>query len=320
MFMACSFVVVGLAMLIGGAEYLVRGSVAIASKLKVPTLMIGLTIVALGTSIPEFMVSVQSALQGNAGISVGNIIGSNIANILLVLAASALINPISCKAKVFYRDFSFLGITTLIFAFFCTRGELVRWNGWVLLLFLFWFMFYSFYNSRHDPRSGDKIPSQLTGKSWKNILLVTIAGLIAVAYGTDFFVDGTVEIAKIMGVSEAVIGVTIVAVGTSLPELATSCVAAYRRQNGIALGNVVGSNIWNILFIMGTTVAITDVNVSTQFVIFDVWVMLFASFMLLPIMMFKHRITRLEGFFMLTCYGLYIYALTLISTGNWVIS
>lgn len=320
MFMSCALVLVGLVLLVGGAEYLVRGAVAIASRLKVPTLMIGLTIVALGTSIPEFMVSVQAALQGNEGISVGNVIGSNIANILLVLAASALINPISCKAKTFYRDFSFLSITTLLFAFFCARGELVRWNGWVLLLFLFWFMFFSLYNSRHDPRSGDRIPKQLMGKSWANILLATIGGLVAVAYGTDFLVDGAVEIAKLMGVSEAVIGVTIVAVGTSIPELATSCVAAYRHQNGIALGNVIGSNIWNVLFIMGTTVAITDVEVSSQFVILDIWVMLFATFMLLPIMMFKHKITRMEAFFMLCCYGLYLYALTLISVGEWVVS
>ena len=320
MFMSGVLVLVGRVLLVGGAEYLVRGAVAIAGKLKVPTLMIGLTIVAFGTTIPEFTVSVQSALHGNEGISLGNIIGSNIANILLVLAISALIYPISYKAKMFYRDFSFLSITTLLFAFFCARGELVRWNGWVMLLFLFWFVFFSLYNSRHDPRSGDKIPKKFVGKSWANILLVTIGGFVAVAYGTDFLVDGAVEIAKFMGVPEAVIGVTIVAVGTSLPELATACVAAYRHQNGIALGNVMGSNILNVLFIMGTTVAMTNVKVASQFIFLDIWVMLFATFMLLPIMMFKHKITRMEAFFMLCCYGLYLYALTLISLGDWIVS
>ena len=171
MLMSSILVLVGLVLLVGGAEYLVRGAVAIAGKLKVPTLMIGLTIVAFGTTIPEFTVSVQTALHGNEGISLGNIIGSNIANILLVLAISALIYPISYKAKIFYRDFSFLSITTLLFAFFCARGELVHWNGWVMLLFLFWFVFFSLYNSRHDPRSGDKIPKKFVGKSWVNTCL-----------------------------------------------------------------------------------------------------------------------------------------------------
>ena len=317
MFMACFFTLIGFLLLVGGAECLVLGSVAAASRLKIPTLIVGLTVVALGTTLPEFMVSVKSTMNGNAGMALGNIICSNIANILLVLAVSALINPIKCKPKVFYRDFSFLAVTTLFFAFFSTRGILPRWNGWVLLLFLFWFIFYNLYNAHHDSHKGDKIPKQFVGKNWWVILLALIVGVVAVAFGTDFLLQGAVAIAKGVGVSEEIIGVTILAVATSIPELATSCVAAYRKQNDIALGNVIGANIWNIVFIVGTIVSMGTVDVSAQFVVFDIWVMLFASFMLLPIMMFKNKIIRWEALFMLGCYMAYLYGLYLISIGEW---
>lgn len=319
MAMSFSLIVLGLALLMAGAEYTVHGAAAIAGRLHIPSLIIGLTIVALGTSVPECVVSIKSALSGNAGISVGNVIGSNIANVLLVLGASALIYPVSCDGKAFYRDFSFLFVVTLVFAFFVVNGKFINWNGWVLLGLLALFLLYNYFGAQEDENPEDKIPSQLADRGWGVILAAFAGGLAAIAYGADFLVDGAVDLARIFGISEEVIGVTIVAVGTSMPEMATSCVAAFRRQNGIALGNVVGSNIWNIVFVMGATSVITDVKVADQFILFDVWVMMFASFMLLPIMMFKNKITRGEGLFMLLCFIAYIYAQVLISRGEWVL-
>lgn len=319
MLVSSLLVILGFVMLMGGAEYTVRGAVAIANRLHIPSLIIGLTIVALGTSVPEFVVSIKSALTGNAGISVGNVIGSNIANVLLVLGASAVICPISCDGKAFYRDFSFLFVVTLVFAFFVIRGEFINWNGWVLLALLVMFLIYNYLGAQKDENAEDEVPSQLVNSSWWIILIALSGGLFAIAYGAEFLVSGAVELARVFGVSEEIIGVTIVAVGTSAPELATSCVAAFRRQNGIALGNVVGSNIWNIVFVMGATSAITDVKVADQFILFDVWVMMFASFMLLPIMMFKNKITRMEGLFMLICFIVYMYAQILINNGELIL-
>lgn len=311
-------IMVGFILLMGGAEYAVRGAAAIASRLHIPTLIIGLTIVALGTSIPEFVVSIKSALNGNAGISVGNVIGSNIVNVLLVLGASAMIYPISCDGKAFYRDFSFLFIVTLVFAFFVVNGKFINWNGSVLLGFLAVFLIYNFLGAQKDENPADDVPTQLADSRWWVILSVLAAGLTAIAYGAEFLMDGAVDVARIMGVPEEIIGVTVIAVGTSMPEMATSCVAAFRRQNGIALGNVIGSNIWNIVFVMGATSVITDVKVADQFILFDVWVMMFATFMLLPIMMFKNKISRFEGLLMFLCFIAYMYSQILISRGELV--
>ena len=148
-------------------------------------------------------------------------------------------------------------------------------------------------------------------------MLATVGGIAGVAFGADFFLDGIVTVAKGLGVSEEVISVTIIAVGTAIPELATSCVAAYRKQNDIALGNIIGANIWNIVLIVGSIATMGKIEVSAQYVVYDIWVMLFASFMLLPIMMFKHKIVRTEALFMLGCYAAYLYGLYLISTGEW---
>lgn len=319
MFEAILFIVSGFVLLMVGAEYAVRGAVAIANRLHIPSLIIGLTIVAFGTSVPEFVVSIKSALAGNPGIAVGNVIGSNIANVLLVLGASAVIYPISCDGKAFYRDFSFLFVVTLVFAFFVVNGRLIHWNGWVLLAFLGAFLVYNYMGTQKNEEAEDDIPSQLVNSGWWVIGGAFVGGLVAITYGSDFLVDGAVNLARAFGVSEEIIGLTIIAVGTSMPEMATSCVAAFRHQNGIALGNVVGSNIWNIVFVMGATSSITDVKVADQFVLFDIWMMMFASFMLLPIMMFKNKINRGEGIFMLLCFAAYIYAQLLISKGELVL-
>lgn len=312
---AILFIILGFVLLMGGAEYAVRSAVAIANRLHIPSLIIGLTIVALGTSIPEFVVSIKSALAGNAGIAVGNVIGSNIANVLLVLGASALIYPVSVDQKAFYRDFVFLFLATVMFAFFVMTGKFVSWNGFVLLIMIVPFILYNYWGIKKG-KNQEEIPSQLVDSSWPAILAALGGGLFAIAYGADFLVGGAVDLARIFGVSEEIIGVTIIAAGTSMPEMATSCVAAFRHQNGIALGNVVGSNIWNILFVMGLTAAMTDVDVAKQFMAFDIWVMVITSFMLLPMMLFKNRITRIEGLVMFIGFVFYIIAQLMIVQGK----
>ena len=310
------YIIVGFVMLMIGAEYAVRGAVAIAERLRIPSLIIGLTIVALGTSVPEFVVSIKSALTGNAGISVGNVIGSNIANVLLVLGASALIHPVRVNLKSFYRDFAFLFLATMMFAFFILNGKIVGWNGIALLALIIPFILYNYREIKNGTGQEEEIPSQLVNSRWWIILLALGGGLSAIAYGSVFLFGGAGDLASVFGVSEEIIGVTIIAVGTSMPEMATSCVAAFRHQNGIALGNVVGSNIWNIIFVMGATAAITDINVSKQFMVFDVWVMTVTSLMLLPMLLFKNKITRLEGAFMVTGFVFYILAQLMIVQGR----
>lgn len=315
MFTSLLFILGGFVLLIGGAELLVRGAVAIAEKLHIPSLIIGLTIVALGTSLPELLVSAKAALQGNAAISVGNVIGSNIANILLVLGLSAIIYPVSGEKKPFYRDFATLSIVTIIFAAFCLQKTLHFYHGIIMLLLLACFMYYNYTQARLNPTKEKN--SALSEKSWVSVTLITLCGLIAITYGADFLVNGAVNLAKLFGISEAVIGATIIAVGTSMPELATSCVAAYRRQNDIALGNVIGSNIWNILCIMGVTATITEVPVATQFLHFDLWMMLLATALLFPVMAYNYRISRKEGAMLFGFYVLYIYGQYLIVSGLW---
>ena len=299
----------------GGAEYIVKGAVDIAAKLKIPTIIVGLTIVAFGTSTPEFVVSIKAALNGSAGISVGNVIGSNTANILLILGITALISPIKCRRRIFLRDYKFLFAVSLLFSLFALNGRVDTWQGIVFLLLLLGFIYHNYKNSsQEDIDDGEEKEGDT---SWLKVIFITLGGLFAILFGADILVKGAVNMARILGVSEEIIGLTIIAVGTSLPELATTVLATLRRQTGVALGNIVGSNIWNIVFIMGATSTITEVNVPKQFIYYDVWVMLFATLILYPAMMTKARLTRLEGFLFFVAYIAYIISQILISKGIW---
>ena len=315
MLYAIFLIIAGFILLMGGAEYLVKGAVDIASKLKIPTIIVGLTIVAFGTSTPEFVVSIKAALNGSAGISVGNVIGSNIANILLILGVTALISPIKCRRRIFLRDYKFLFVVSLLFSLFTLNEKIDTWQGGVFLLMLLGFIYHNYKNSsQEDIDDGEEKDAD---KSWLKVILITLGGLLAILFGADILVKGAVNMARILGVSEEIIGLTIIAVGTSLPELATTVLATLRRQTGVALGNVVGSNIWNIVFIMGATSTITEVNVPKQFIYYDVWVMLVSTLVLYPAMMTKARLTRLEGFLFLVAYIAYIISQILISKGIW---
>lgn len=305
----------GFVLLMASAEYTVRGSVAIANKLHIPTLIIGLTIVAFGTSAPEFVVSISAALKGAAGISIGNVIGSNIANVMLILGATAMIYPVTCVRHVFLRDYGFLFLVTALFALFAMSGVFVRWQGILMLALLAGFIVYNYFNSKKGSCGDETAVSPLAEKSWFAVIAVTVLGLAGIVYGADILVKGAVDMARLLGVSEEIIGLTIIAFGTSLPELATSGMAAFRRQNDVALGNIIGSNIWNIVFIMGATSTIIDVPVPKQFQNYDLWVMVGSTVILLPLMYSKNRLSRFEGFIFVLGYLFYLASQVMLSKG-----
>lgn len=311
-------ILIGFVLLMGGAEYTVRGSVAIANKLNIPTIIVGLTVVAFGTSAPEFVVSISAALKGSEGIAIGNVVGSNIANLLLILGAAAAIYPISTNRKIFVRDYAFLFLVTLLFVLFAIGGTFVRWQGIILLLMLVVFVYYNYRNSKKSDVTSDAI-SPIAEKNWYVVLQVTFLGLAAIVFGADLLVRGAVDIARILGVSEEIIGLTVIAFGTSLPELATTGMAAFRKQNGVALGNILGSNIWNIVFIMGVTSTIVNVEVPKQFLQYDLWVMFISTLLFLPLMMSQNKLSRREGILFVFLYLLYLYSQVLIAQGNLIL-
>lgn len=316
--MMTSFLLIlaGFVLLIAGANFLVNGAVALANKLKISSLIIGLTIVAFGTSAPEFVVSLSSALQGAEGLVLGNVIGSNIVNILLILGLSALIFPIAVNRRAFRRDYGFLLLVTLLFIGFALTGAFVRWMGIVMLLLLAVFIFLNYRSARKDyvVRYGRSYVSPWDEKNVLLVIMLTAAGLAGIIYGADLLVDGAVNIAQTFGVSEEIIGLTIVAVGTSLPELATSAVAAYKQQSDLAIGNLIGSNIWNIVFIMGAAAVVTDVSVPVQLIRYDIWVMLAAVLFLLPFCR-RAYIGRFAGAIFIICCIAYLASQVMIIRG-----
>jgi len=308
-------ILIGFVMLMYGAEYTVRGAVAIANKLNIPAIIIGLTIVAFGTSVPEFVVSISAAVRGSAGIALGNVIGSNIANVMLILGAAAVIYPISSNLKTFSRDYIFMMFATILFAFFAKDGRFEHGEGLFLLLLLAVFIFFNYRNSQKtDDKEGSGSP--IADKSWAFVCMVTFGGLASIIYGADLLVDGAVFVAKSFGVSEDIIGLTLIAFGTSLPELATTCMAAFRRQPDVALGNIIGSNVWNIILIMGVSSTLVEIDVPIQFINFDIWVMLLSSGALLPIMFISRKIGRLSGATYVFGYFTYIAIQWLIINGK----
>lgn len=307
-------IIMGFVLLSVGAEYTVSGSVALANKLKIPAIIIGLTLVAFGTSAPEFVVSIKAALNGAAGVSVGNIVGSNIANILLILGIAAIISPLSCLRQTFIRDYKFLFLTTVVFILFALNGKFVFWHGVVMLLLLVGFIYFNYRNSKAKEIEAEAT-SPLAEKNWILVLGVTALGLIGIIYGADLLVSGAVSLARIWGVSEEIIGLTIIAVGTSLPELATTVMAGIRKQNAVALGNIVGSNIWNIVFIMGFTATVVDVEVGKQFLFYDLWVMLGSTVLLFVFMLSGSKLSRGEGIVFLSLYIIYLISQILLARG-----
>ncbi len=317
--------IAGLVFLIVGGELLVRGSVAAARRLGISPLMIGLTLVGFGTSTPELVTSVHAASIGQAGISVGNIVGSNLANILLVIGASALIFPIQVPRSALRRDGVLMFATALLFAAVSTFHLLDRFVGVVFLVVLVAYLVLAYRTERTAPEvhtaaldrsevrevalTQNVGPSTARRSKRAELTLsvfVALAGIACVVLGGRFFVDGAVGLSRALGVSESTIGLTVVALGTSMPELVTSLVAAYRKHSDLALGNVLGSNIYNVLMIGGLTGIIAPIRVPDTIVRVDNPVMLAASLLLLIFASSGMRIGRIEGLLLLLGYVAYV--------------
>ena len=304
--------IASLASIIYGANFLVDGASSLAKKFNIPNIVIGLTIVAFGTSTPELAVSGFSAYNGSADIAIGNVVGSNIANILLILGVTAAIYPLNILANTVLKEIplSLLAAFVLLLmindiSYSGQNKDIISLaDGLILLGFMAIFMYYLLHLAKTNKEEEElQIEKMSIGKS----VLFIIGGLVLLVAGGKFFVDSAVEIAKIFGMSEALIGLTIVAIGTSLPEFATSVVAAMKKNADIAVGNVVGSNIFNIFFILGTTALISPLpkgNITNL----DLYVCIFASALLLlsAFTFGRQKITRWEGIFFILCYVVYI--------------
>ncbi len=292
---------VGFFMLVKGADWFVDGAAGIAGKFGIPQLVVGLTIVAMGTSAPEAAVSITAALGGNAAITIGNVVGSNIMNVLVILGLSAVIVAIPvAKSTVKIEMPYMIGITFLLLLLGMTGNEIVLWEGVVLWIA---FIVYLAYLFRMALKNKEEEEEEEEKPIWK-LLLFTVIGVVLVVWGSDVTVDAASKIAEALGMSQRVIGLTIVAFGTSLPELCTSVVAAKRGKADLAIGNIVGSNIFNILFVVGTTALITPVAFVSAFAV-DTVVAIVTAVLLWLCVFRSHKLNRTGGAIMLACYAAY---------------
>lgn len=296
---------VGFVFLVKGADWFVEGAAGIAKKLGIPQLVIGLTIVAMGTSMPEAAVSITSALSGSAGISIGNVVGSNILNILIILGITAVLTNVRIQKTTFRYEIPFMiGITIILMAFGITGNQITFLEGILFWLLFLIFLGYLFVISKKGSVQDEEEIKELP--LWKGVLGIIIGGILVVK-GSDFAVEGATEIARYFGMSERFIGLTIVAFGTSLPELVTSVTAARRGNADIAIGNIVGSNIFNILFVIGTTALICNVPFDQKFVT-DTIVAIFSGVLLWAGTIRYKELRKNCGIVMLLCYaGYFIY-------------
>ncbi len=306
-------IALGMALLLGGGEALVRGAVAIARRLGLSPLIIGLTLVGYGTSTPELVASLEAAFAGVPDVALGNVVGSNIANVLLILALAVLVSPVRIEPRSFRRDALALAISALTATGLAATGEVGRLAGLVLVGLV---VVYTIQTYRAETAKPDEWGAILAAESelketarpldFRLAILVAIGGIVATVLGAGLLIDGAVTVARGLGVSELVIGLTLVAVGTSLPELATSLVAAFRGQSELAYGNVVGSNIYNVLGILGVTALASPLPVPAGLFAIDLLVMLAATAALILFALTGWRIGRREGATLLLGYVLYL--------------
>jgi len=307
-------VVVGLLALVVGGDLLVRGAVQAAERAKVSPLLIGLTLVGFGTSLPELVTSLQAALADAPGIAVGNVIGSNSANILLILGVAAVLWPVAVDGKTLRRDGTVLILASLAGLGVVLMGAVDRMIGSAFLVLILAYVIVSYRLERQvaTPDRGDHpaapapVDALALARPRLHPLLLVAGGLALTVLGARLLVDGAIAIARDFGISETVIGLTLVAVGTSLPELVTSVIAAVRRESDIAFGNIVGSNIFNLLFILGATAIVTPLPIPRQITSLDIWVMLAATAALILFSLTGRQVSRAEGAVLLVGYVAYM--------------
>lgn len=312
MFWNISLLIFGLSILTLGAEGLVRGSASLAIRMGLTPIVIGLTIVAFGTSTPELVVSIGASLNNQADISIGNVVGSNIFNIGIILGLTALLCPVKVSLQIIKQDSPIMIAVSLLAFFLITKGTISRLSGIALFVALITYTVYVIWLAKKEIPAGidqqfqNGIPSQ--SKSLFRDLLFIGGGLLLLIAGSHFLVVSAVGIARLFGISEAIIGLTVIAAGTSMPELATSIVAALRRQPDIAVGNIVGSNIFNILGILGVASIVKPLSASGITTI-DLWVMVAFSIVLLPLLYTNLKLQRWEGGLLLLGYSVYLWVL-----------
>lgn len=302
----------GLVLLFAGGELLVRGAVTTAERLRVSPLVIGVTLVGFGTSAPELVTCIDAALKGSPGIAIGNIIGSNIANILLILAIGALLCPVACSPNAFKRDGPVIALSSIACGAVVITGSVSRTTGVALVLALIAYLIWVTWGDRQQP-DAEALSAGPVGEQPRLAinLVMAVLGLGGIILGADLLVVGAIELAGRLGVSETLVGLTIVAVGTSLPELATTVIAAIKRQGDVAFGNIIGSSIFNSLGILGATAVVQPIAMPDDVAAFDIWVMLGATAALIMFAMTSWRINRFEGGLLLAGYLGYLGVVTI---------
>lgn len=305
------WLIMGLAVLVAGGEFLVRGAVGIAKKAHISTLVIGMTVISFGTSAPELFVSIGSALDGNPDIAIGNVVGSNIANIALVLGITVLIFPVVVDRNSKIIDWPMMMGATLLFFLFSYDLVIELWEGAILFGILLVFTFLLIRGSRRKTKKelaeledNDEIAS-VKDKIGLSILF-TLIGLVGLYFGAEWLIKGAVEIAQSFGMEERVIAVTVVAFGTSVPELVTSAVAAIKKETDISIGNLIGSNIFNIMAVIGVTALVKPIAVDEQILNYDMWWMIAIALALLPMLLIGKKVGRLKGVMLFSSYVVYI--------------
>lgn len=304
---------IGFALLVKGADYFVDGASNIAGALRVSPLLIGLTIVAFGTSAPEASVSFIAALEGNSNVAIGNVVGSNIFNTTFILGVASMVFPLTVKSQTIRKEIPFALLAAIVLFLLISDIQLQNYDinaisrteGLVLLLFFAIFLYYVFEVARNNRELKNQDPSAQVKPSWVKNLALTVGGIVGIMIGGNLVVENSILIALSLGMSETLVGLTIVAVGTSLPELVTSVTAALKKQTEIALGNVIGSNIFNIFFILGISATIHPLSVDSK-IFLDVFLMIIVTLLVLVISRTNYQITKKEGAFLSVIYIIYL--------------
>jgi cation:H+ antiporter len=309
--MSIVLIFIGFILLVVGGEFLIRSSVALSFKLNLSKLIIGMTVVSFATSVPELLVSVQAALDGSPDLALGNVIGSNIANIALVLGITAVISPLTIDKNFYKMNWPAMMLISLLFYYFLTNDNTISSvEGIILLVFLVVFVYVMIAKAKSDKTVVvEEVDDALQETSYFKIFLWLLIGGSALYFGSSWLVEGAKDIALNFGISEGVIGATVIAVGTSVPELAASIIAALKGEKAISLGNLIGSNIFNIGSVIGLTAIITPITAVEPNVLTNVYWMLAVSTVLIPLVFIpnKFEISRLKGLFLLATYIVFIY-------------
>jgi len=300
-----TYLIIGSVVLFYGADWIIKGGSQLAKYFGLSNIVIGLTVVAFGTSLPELVVSLAAALEGSPTIAIGNVVGSNIANVGLVLGLSSLVFPITIKFTQVKIDLGIYMVVCLLFTYFCMDGEIIRMEGLILFACIIAYTWFAITHpaKNRDPEIGQINPNVPLSK----LLLLILFGILLLSIGANIFITGAIDIARYFGVSEIVIGMTIVALGTSLPELATSVIAAFRKESAISIGNIIGSNLFNLLSVIGLVSMISPLESPVEIIHFEIPYMVVYGLVLVPISLMPQPIHRGTALLLLLGYGMFIF-------------